>query len=406
MKGLRRHGGRILALGVFTAVALGVAGGFRPDAMAWPTRLSPLLSLLGAVSARTWFGWTTALGVPLLLLALFKGRFFCWRVCPVGFLTELAGRLNPWGRRALTRIPVLNRAVLLVITVTAVCGYPLFLWLDPFCLFTGFLAAFRAPVTVASAVIGMPFAVVLVMAIAVPNVWCHRVCPLGGLQEVVFQFGKACRRLFSRNTETAVPPDQPRQAVTRRTVLVARPAAAAGLAAGRLLGPDGRTVLRPPGADLARINALCARCGNCLQACPYGLLHPALGEGGLDGLLTPVMKLRSRDADQEQYCFQDCVKCTEVCPTGAIRPLTVTAKHQTAIGVAVVDPHRCIAWKNNEYCAVCDEYCPFKAVKLVKHGDVMCPVVETAKCRGCGACESACPAEPIAIVVKPVRQTV
>ena len=78
----------------------------------------------------------------------------------------------------------------------------------------------------------------------------------------------------------------------------------------------------------------------------------------------------------------------------------------TAIGVAVVDPHRCIAWKNNEYCAVCDEYCPYKAVKLVKHGDVMCPVVETAKCRGCGACESACPAEPIAIVVKPVRQTV
>ena len=51
---------------------------------------------------------------------------------------------------------------------------------------------------------------------------------------------------------------------------------------------------------------------------------------------------------------------------------------------------------------VCDEYCPYKAIIVEKHGEVMCPIVDPAKCRGCAACESACPGEPIAITVQPL----
>jgi ferredoxin len=137
-----------------------------------------------------------------------------------------------------------------------------------------------------------------------------------------------------------------------------------------------------------------------MRVCPYQLIQPDLGDSGLDGMFTPVVWLRSRNPDQEQYCFQDCVKCTQVCPTGALRPLTVKQKHDSAIGIAEIDRKKCVAWENKEYCAVCDEYCPYKAIKLEKRGDVMCPVVDLSKCRGCGACESACPADPIAITVK------
>jgi len=41
---------------------------------------------------------------------------------------------------------------------------------------------------------------------------------------------------------------------------------------------------------------------------------------------------------------------------------------------------------------VCDEYCPYNAIETVWKGDVACPVVNQDLCRGCGACESACPA--------------
>ena len=398
MKWLRRNVWRLLALAASIALALG----FVPESQGWLAsllpRLSPILSLLGAVAARAWLGWAMLLGAPLLALAFFKGRIFCWRICPMGFLAELAGKLNPWGKGSIRHVPVLNKALAIVIAASAVMGYPLFIWLDPLCIFNGFFAAWREPLATAAFATAICFVAVIAVSVAIPNVWCHRLCPLGGLQELVM--------LLARKNRPASNPRTPSSShlLPRRALLSSIPAAIAGFAAQRAFGPNGRKALRPPGADLDRINALCARCGNCMRACPYQLIQPDLGDSGIDGLFTPVLWMRSRNPEQEQYCFQDCVKCTQVCPTDALRPISVEEKHSRAIGIAKIDRKKCLAWANNEYCAVCDEYCPYKAIKLEKRGDVMCPVVDEAKCRGCGACESACPADPIAIVAMPLRQ--
>ncbi len=396
MKWLRRNIWRLLALAASVVLALGVV----PENHLWLssllTRISPILSLLGALGARAWLGWTLILGVPLLLLPLFKGRLFCWRICPMGFLAELAGLLNP-RKTAIRKVPSIGKALALIIIVTAAAGYPLFIWLDPLCIFNGFFAAWRTPFTVAALATGIGFVAILAMSLIAPGIWCHRICPLGGLQEIVSQIP----RLGKKKDDVAATGAGRSSAVSRRAILAAIPAAAAGLVAKRAFGPAGRKALRPPGADVERINALCARCGNCMRACPYQLIQPDLGDCGIDGFFTPVLWFRSRNPDQEQYCFQDCVKCTQVCPTGALQPITVDEKHAKAIGIAEIDRKKCIAWENKEYCAVCDEYCPYKAIKLEKRGEVMCPVVDLSKCRGCGTCESACPADPIAIIIKP-----
>ena len=400
---LSRKIARMMIAAVAVLLALGHAPQISPAVSSIVPRFSPILSLFGALAVGKWLGWLMLLGVPVLVLALFKGRFFCWHLCPMGFISETAGRLNPWGKGLVRHVPKLNRVLALVVAATAACGYPLLIWLDPLCIFNGFFSVWREPFTWTAAVTGIGFVTVLALSLIAPNAWCHRLCPLGGLQEFVADLGRRIRQP-KKPTAAPEPSALTAAAATRRAMLAIIPIAAARLGLKRAFGSAPRNVIRPPGADPDNFNALCARCGNCMRACPHKLIHPDVGESGLDGLFTPTVHLRSRNPDPEDdsYCFQDCVACTQVCPTGALRPLTVEEKHAQPIGLAVIDHQKCIAWAKHEYCAVCDEYCPYQAIKLVDQKGVNCPIVDADKCRGCGACEGGCAASPIAIVVRPL----
>lgn len=390
---------RLIIFIAFAVLALGAV----PEAwQRWNVllpALSPLLGLGGALAARA----TTVmalLALPLVLLPLFKGRFFCWRLCPVGFVAELASRVNRRQAKLIRRVPFIGKWLALIILASAAVGYPVLIWTDPLCIFNGFFAAWREPLTWLSAATASGFILIIIASLIAPNIWCHRLCPLGGLEEWLTQLGKMFKTgtQMSKSEHAAAPS---LDAKTRRRAFL-------GIAIGGATGLLGRKALpaarsggiRPPGAMDGAFNALCARCGNCMKACPYDLIQPDLGTTGVDGLLTPVLAFRSRNPDQEQFCFQECVDCTKVCPTGALRPLTVAQKQQVAIGTARLDKKKCIAWEKGEYCVVCQEFCPYQAITEVEQNGVMCPVIEKGKCRGCGACESQCPALPIAIVIK------
>ena len=170
-------------------------------------------------------------------------------------------------------------------------------------------------------------------------------------------------------------------------------------------------LIRPPGAlpepDFLR---KCVKCGECLKACPTNGLQPALTEAGPEGLWTPVL------VPKIGYCEYYCSLCTQVCPTGAIKELSVPEKTTVKIGTAWVDKNRCIPYFLGRPCIVCEEHCPVspKAIKLVLVETIRpdgttavekAPVIDLDLCIGCGICENKCPvADQPAIYVTSVGE--
>ena len=90
-----------------------------------------------------------------------------------------------------------------------------------------------------------------------------------------------------------------------------------------------------------------------MKVCPTNTLQPAVGEGGLEALGTPVIVPRVG------ACSQPCTLCGSVCPTRAIEPFTVEEKKHLYHGTASVDRSTCIAWAFGRECVICQEACPY-----------------------------------------------
>jgi ferredoxin-type protein NapF len=152
-------------------------------------------------------------------------------------------------------------------------------------------------------------------------------------------------------------------------------------------------LLRPPGA-LAEDEFVtaCVRCGECMKVCPTNALQPAVGEGGLEALGTPVLVPRIGP------CAQQCNACGQVCPTRAIEPFRPEEKAHLFMGTAAVNRSTCIAWSSDRTCLVCDEACSYNAISQVVENGRQAPVVHEDICVGCGICEWVCPVEPLGAI--------
>lgn len=161
-------------------------------------------------------------------------------------------------------------------------------------------------------------------------------------------------------------------------------------------------LIRPPGSlPEPEFQDRCVRCGECVKTCLTNTLQPVWFEAGLAGLWTP--KVTARLAG----CEQACAACGQVCPTGAIRPLSLDEKLFAKIGTARIEKSRCIAWEQDKKCLICDEICPYNAIssQFVSDHPVTVPVIDENKCNGCGYCENKCPVEgESAILVEPLGE--
>ena len=161
------------------------------------------------------------------------------------------------------------------------------------------------------------------------------------------------------------------------------------------LEPVRHTPITPPGSlSASNMQKRCTGCQLCVSECPNDVLRPS----------TDLMKLMQPTMSYERgYCRPECHRCSEVCPAGAIQPITLADKSSTQIGHAVWVKKNCIPVTDGVECGNCERHCPVGAIEMVMLDEndeesVMIPSVNEARCIGCGACENLCPARPFAAI--------
>ena len=155
-------------------------------------------------------------------------------------------------------------------------------------------------------------------------------------------------------------------------------------------------LLRPPGARAEPdFLAACLRCGQCVEACPFGTLHLMVGADA--GIANGTPYLDSRKVPCYLCQGYDDLKCVTACPTSALEP--VADLPDIRMGVAVIDERVCLAY-NGTICRTCWHACPFPN-EAITFDQRLRPVVNTEACIGCGLCDYVCPTESSSIPIRP-----
>lgn len=379
----------------------------------------------------------TVLVAALLLLTALLGRAYCSVVCPLGILQDILGALFFWRRnRPCPRLFLLRKGLGAAVWAMALLGgWTLALrFLDPYTLFGRIAALAWAPL-LALALLTFwrrrlfcnslcPVGALLSCGAAMAPLGfrftercvtcgkCVDVCPVGCLDPKTgaFDNGRCVRCLacaavcpvgaiaYGRNPGFHAPD---RRAFVRAGALLAgggalglaaRPAKRMYSAYGPRAGVAKEGVYPPGAGSRQRFLSKCTDCGLCVAHCVGNVLRPA----GTFGAVHLTF--------EEGMCEFYCKRCVEVCPTGALLPLTLKTKQRTRLGLAALDLALCVAATEGFDCGACAEHCPTGALRMKEREDgIRIPVLDTRLCVGCGSCEHPCPVRPVkAVRVWPV----
>lgn len=307
------------------------------------------------------------------------------------------------------------------------------------------ILSFHQPFYLQGTFIGLLFLLILGLNLLEKRFWCRYLCPLGALLGLLSRFSILKRSVSEGCTSCGVcasvcqggaNPDKkgqwldsecyyclncddicPNNAISfgfigKKSVTsmdLGRRRVIASITAGIVSVPFLRAtaiskkefinpkLIRPPGSLNERdFLKRCVKCGECMKVCITNGLQPTLLEAGLEGIWSPIL------IPKIGYCEYRCTLCGQVCPTGAIRRLTLEEKAKVKIGLAMIDKGRCLPYAHGRPCIVCEEVCPtpkkaiwFKDVDFEdRNGKVIRlqqPVVDLELCIGCGICETKCP---------------
>ena len=143
---------------------------------------------------------------------------------------------------------------------------------------------------------------------------------------------------------------------------------------------DRKRAIRPPWA-LAEQNFVerCNRCGECIPACPTGILSK--GRGGF-----PQVGFTAGECTF-------CGKCVEACKPAALVRSGNCAPWEIVARIG----ESCLAFER-VVCRSCGERCEQSAIRFRPAlGGVSRPELNSQGCNGCGACVRVCPASAISM---------
>ena len=340
-------------------------------------------------------------------------RFFCKYFCPLGFALDVCS----WIRSRLFKNKLLRNGA--PTRFKAFFAFFATLWLFSLAFHLhqrfnlrlgGFTPFIFDPLAISSQAIArfpkasLVFVAFILCFIVSPYFWRYSVCPCGALQELLYLPYRIIRKLCKRY-KRASSNDLKQDARSRRRFLEIVGGASLGGAAFypaiNNLGISLKAVFfRPPGAGTERgFLARCAHCGRCVAACPNNIITPldlTSAKQKIDSDLqafliteTPVVEFN------DSYCEKECVACSEACPTGAIRPISILDKPSYPIALAQFELEKCLLYYDRE-CSICRRECPYDAISFSWSDDAYAniPSIDSNACVGCGRCVAFCPSEP------------
>lgn len=368
---------RMLSLAVALVLALPIHLGLFAGLYLWT---SPFI-MMNAVLAGGGLVLLHVLAIVVLMAAFYRPRWYCHWLCPAGVVCDTASGLSR-SRIRLNRIPGLNKPLVIAALVLALSGVPLLSVLDPIAVFHMFFDGFRGQPVFLAAAKWIGLLSLIALSLAVPHVWCAKLCPLGGMQDML----TSVRNVWRKTSPPIVCP------------------AGRRLAMGMLFGfglkwmlaqipRPAKRPIRPPGAlPEDRFKDVCFRCGNCAKACPTNIIHSSFDADDLAGILTPQISFANG------YCLPDCTSCGDGCPSNAIRKFSLADKKQLFMATAALQREKCLLSRNKE-CDVCRRYCSYNAIEIHNSAGRLqaWPEILAHRCVGCAACALVCPASAIAI---------
>lgn len=412
----------------------------------------PKMQLLPAI-----LGLNGLVIAAVIIITLVIGRFYCAVICPMGIFQDIFTWFHKiiFGkkRKFHYRKPatVLRYTVLALFVIAMLVGLnQIAVLIAPYSAYARMVTGIHASGTVQWVAI-ITLVVIGLLSFTMGRIWCNAICPVGSLLGLISKYsifgikidadkcvgcrkcehgcksmcididnktvdGSRCVNCFncigecnqgaitlgrrSHRASQAKQVDSSRRKFMAGTIAVGAAMAVqaqeqkldGGLAAlADKSVPDRKTPLKPFGArSLKNFSSRCTACQLCVSQCPEHVLRPS---AKLTSLLQPEMNY------DKGYCRMACTRCSEVCPAGAIKPITAEEKTAVSIGIAVTLHENCLS-AAGESCNACSRHCPAAAISMVTDPSTghQVPSVNESRCLGCGACEYYCPARPMTAI--------